>query len=142
MPLFIFIAWLGSGSSELRAIYPRDRTAGDSLQAFAWYAMARFFFYLAWEIHFRGFLQMGLSRQIGADRACVLQAVACSLAHLRGPWNETVGALHRWIVVGSTRLWFPQHMGDDTAALVFRHHGRCHDLLAGPALTRSPAQRG
>ena len=93
LPVLAGIAWIGSASAELRDFYPRDRTAGDSLSAFARYAAARFFFYLAWEIHFRGFLQVEFSRQVGPGIACVFQAVACSWAHLRGPVNESIGAL-------------------------------------------------
>lgn len=102
LPLFAVIAWFGSGSSALQQFYPRDPSAGESVSKFVNYALVRFFFYLAWEIHFRGFLQFSLSHSIGKETACLIQAVACSLAHLRGPANEAIGAF-----VGG--LWWGAH---------------------------------
>lgn len=92
LPVFAVIAWIGSGSSGLREVYPRDPTAADSVSKFVIYTISRFFFYLAWEIHFRGFLQFGLVSSIGKETSCLIQAAACSLAHLRGPPNEAFGA--------------------------------------------------
>jgi membrane protease YdiL (CAAX protease family) len=102
IPVFALIAWFGSASSELRQFYPRDPTAGASVQKFVMYAAARFFFYLAWEIHFRGFLQFALAPSVGKETSCLIQAAACSLAHLRGPVNEAIGAF-----VGG--LWWGAH---------------------------------
>ncbi len=92
LPLFVVVAWFGAASEELREVYPRDRSAGHSVARFALYAAGRFFFYLAFEFHFRGFLQFALSPALGKPSSCVVQAVMGSLEHLRGPTSETVGA--------------------------------------------------
>ncbi len=92
-PLFILGGYVSSGIPAVAAYYPIDPTACDSPGAFAAHASWYLLFYLAWEFHFRGYLQFGLRDSLGAANAVLIQVMASSLLHLGKPDAETFSAI-------------------------------------------------
>jgi len=99
-PAMILLAYLSSGNAALREVYPINRLAGSSPGAFAMHVATYMLFYLGWEFHFRGFLQIGLKDRFGPINALAVQVMASSLLHLGMPGTETFGAIFGGILWG------------------------------------------
>jgi membrane protease YdiL (CAAX protease family) len=106
------LLWVGSADPELMAEYPLPRLAyglepGDP---FLW-ELTYLVYYVAWEFHFRGYLQLGLERRLGPALSIVIQLLPSVLIHVRKPFGETLsaipGAFLMGILVWRTRsiLW-------------------------------------
>ena len=92
-PLFILGGYISSRTPAVAAYYPIDPTACDSLGAFAAHASWYLLYYLAWEFHFRGYLQFGLRDSFGAANAVLIQVMASSLLHFGKPDVEAFAAI-------------------------------------------------
>lgn len=99
-PLFILGGYLSSRTPAVAAYYPIDPTACDSAWGFASHASWYLLFYLAWEFHFRGYLQFGLRDSFGAANAVLIQVMASSLLHLGKPGVEAFSAIAGGILWG------------------------------------------
>lgn len=92
-PCFLLAAYVASGQAGVRDYYPLNPRAGDSPAMFAAHAASYLLFYLGWEFHFRGFLQIGLRQRLGDANALLVQVLASGLLHLGRPASETFGSL-------------------------------------------------
>jgi len=109
-PVMVAGSVLAARMPEFRAEYPLFKGAGASLPLFAGYAFAYLFYYLGWELFFRGFLQHGLRRSLGDGNAILVQTLASCLAPLGKPGGEIYGAILAGVAWGlvvfrSRSLW-------------------------------------
>ncbi|MBN1944369.1 MAG: CPBP family intramembrane metalloprotease [Bradymonadales bacterium] len=100
VPLLALPLYLGAGSPELQAEYPLVKAAGLSAGHFAIWALCYLVYYLAWELFFRGFWQLGLQRELGVFAALALQTTASTLMHIGKPQSETLLAVAGGVVLG------------------------------------------
>ncbi len=99
-PFFLLAAFIGARDAALQEVYPLNPAAGSSGSAFVLHAAFYALFYLGWEFHFRGFLQMGLRGSIGPVNALLVQTLASCLLHLGKPAVETFAAIPAGIFWG------------------------------------------
>jgi membrane protease YdiL (CAAX protease family) len=85
--------------AEFREYYPLNRAAGRSSASFAAHAAGLALFYLAWEFHFRGFLQWGLAEPLGASAALWVQVMVSCAMHFDRPDAEL------WASIPAAVLW-------------------------------------
>ncbi|MDO4558021.1 MAG: CPBP family intramembrane metalloprotease [Planctomycetia bacterium] len=98
-PVFILIGALSALDPSLRAEFPFNRYAGDSIGLSVIHAAGYLVFYVAWEFFFRGFLQRTLSVSCGVATAILIQTSLSSMVHIGGPASETFSA------IGGGLLW-------------------------------------
>lgn len=86
--------------------YPIYKGAGDSGTEFMNHAFRYLFFYVGWEILFRGFMQFGL-RSLGDWNAILIQTGMSCIAHIGKPsgeiYSSILGALIWGVVVFRSR---------------------------------------
>jgi membrane protease YdiL (CAAX protease family) len=92
-PCFVLAGYLASGDPAVRAHYPINPIAGKSPAMFAIHAATYLLFYIGWEFHFRGFLQVGIRDRIGEVNALLVQVLASGLLHIGRPASETFASL-------------------------------------------------
>jgi membrane protease YdiL (CAAX protease family) len=90
----------GSGMADVGAEYPLSKAAAASWIALAPYSLLYGVYYVAWEIHFRGFMVMGLARKLGQWPAIFAAMVPSVLVHAGKPPGETFGAIFAGLVWG------------------------------------------
>jgi len=99
-PVLVAASAMAARMAPFRAEYPLFKGAGGSLALFAAYAFAYLFYYLGWELFFRGFLQCGLRQSFGDGNAILIQTLASCLAHIGKPPGEIYGAILAGLVWG------------------------------------------
>jgi CAAX protease family protein len=57
-------------------------------------------YYIAWEIHFRGFQQLGMEKRVGPALSILIMMLASTLIHVRKPFNETFSAIFGAFLIG------------------------------------------
>lgn len=92
-PVFVFAGYVGSRDAAFLSEYPANPLAGSSPALFGLHALSYCVFYVAWEFHFRGFVQFGLRSSMGDVNAVLVVVLASVLAHLGKPGSETFGAV-------------------------------------------------
>ncbi len=92
-PCFVLAGYLASTDPTVQAHYPINPSAGKSPAMFAIHAATYLLFYVGWEFHFRGFLQVGIRDRIGDVNALLVQVLASGLLHLGRPASETYASL-------------------------------------------------
>lgn len=99
------IIYLASDMPELRSEYPLAKTL---LQDHSWiltYELSYiFFYYIAWEFFFRGFLLFGLLPKFGAMNAVLIQTISSCLIHIGKPEGEIIGSILVGIIFGAIAL--------------------------------------
>ena len=100
-------AYPSSRMPDFRAEYPVYPGAGQSAETFLLHAFSYLFFYIGWEMYFRGFMQFGLRSSLGDWNAILIQVLASCLVHIGKPAGETfssiLGALIWGILAFRTR---------------------------------------
>lgn len=90
---------------EIRMVYPFDRTALLSVEAFVRLELARgLLFYTAWEFFYRGFILFALRPLIGDRGAILAQTIPSCLWHIGLPPGELIAAIPAGIVFGALAL--------------------------------------
>lgn len=121
LPVFAALGAFSAGIDELRAVYPINPSACDSIAAFAGHAVSYLLFYLGWEFFFRGFLLCGLKDELGAANAVVIQAIVSAMLHIGDPASEAFGGFAGGILWGvaalRTRSIVPSLVGHATLGL-------------------------
>jgi membrane protease YdiL (CAAX protease family) len=87
-PFILWISYASADDADFRAMYPLNRGACQSGTAFAAHVASLAVFYLAWEFHFRGFLQQALGASLGPAAGLWVQVLASALMHLDKPEAE------------------------------------------------------
>lgn len=93
IPVLAGVLYLGAADRELQIEYPLTAWAGRSTEHFAAWSGIYFFYYVGWEVGFRGVLQIWLGRRIGDLGAMLVQTAASTLLHIGKPAAETFAAL-------------------------------------------------
>jgi uncharacterized protein len=114
LPLISLLFLLPAASMEdMRATYPVDRAAGESLSRFLLHSTGRLLlFYAAWEFLFRGFLLFGLRRITGDAVAICVQTIPSALWHINYPVGELYmsiagGLLFGWLALRTRSIVWP-----------------------------------
>jgi membrane protease YdiL (CAAX protease family) len=90
-----------SHTGEMRAFYPFDKGAGDSLVSFLRLQLTRTaLFYTAWEFFFRGFMLFGLRKYVGDWLAICIQTIPSCLWHIGMPTGEIFSSIAGGILFG------------------------------------------
>ncbi len=108
--VMVALSYPSSKDPQFIAEYPLYKGAGDSINAFTIHAFAYLFFYIGWEIFFRGFIQFGLTQRFGIWGAILVQTALSCIAHIGKPdseiYSSILGALVWGImVVRSKSIW-------------------------------------
>ena len=102
--------------------YPMDKTAADSIAAFAYSAAKWGVYFFCWEFFFRGFLLFGLQRSIGWA-AVVVQAIAFGMMHYGKLTPEFAASFPAGLILGllalRARSFFPCFVLHWVSALTF-----------------------
>ena len=64
--VMVGLTYPSAKNPQFLAEYPLYRGAGESVQSFVIHAFGYLFFYIGWEIFFRGYMQYGLLERFGA----------------------------------------------------------------------------
>jgi len=100
MLVLVLPLYVNAGSSEFQAEYPLARIAGRSMRLFLLWELCYLVYYVAWEFFFRGFWQLGLSRDLGFIGALALQTAVSTVMHIGKPEGETMAAIVAGVVFG------------------------------------------
>jgi membrane protease YdiL (CAAX protease family) len=98
---------------DMRAVYPVDKGAMDSVPMFLQYAVGRvFLFYVAWEFFFRGFLLFGIRKSVGDTMAIAITTLPSALWHIGYPTGElyasiAAGLLFGWLAIRTRSILWP-----------------------------------
>jgi membrane protease YdiL (CAAX protease family) len=90
----------GSALADVGAEYPLAKAAASSLGVLGAYGIAYGIYYIAWEVHFRGFILFGLAPKLGVWPAIFCQTVPSVLIHAGKPPGETFAAIIAGVVWG------------------------------------------
>ncbi len=99
-PLFVFSAYPSSFMPDFLAEYPLYPGAGATTGAFVTHAFSYLFFYIGWEIYFRGFMQFGLRSTFGDWNSILIQVMASCLVHIGKPAAETYSSILGGLIWG------------------------------------------
>ena len=103
--------WLAATQPDFLAEYPMAKLAGATARNFAVYQLAYgLLYYVAYEAFFRGMLQLGLGRRIGALPAILVQTAITTLLHIGKPpgeiWSALLaGFLFGLVVIRTRSVW-------------------------------------
>ncbi len=92
-PCLVLAGYIASLEPSVQAQYPINPSAGRSPGIFAIHIATYLLFYLGWEFHFRGFLQMGIRDKLGDVNAVLVQVLASGIMHIGRPASETYASL-------------------------------------------------
>ncbi len=92
--------YTSSKMPEFMAEYPVYRGAGASGETFLLHAFSYLFFYIGWEMYFRGFMQFGLRTSLGDWNAILVQVIASCLVHIGKPASETFTSILGGLIWG------------------------------------------
>jgi membrane protease YdiL (CAAX protease family) len=93
VPVMAVISFPSSKDPQFIAEYPLFKGAGASTAAFAVHAAAYLFFYVGWEIFFRGFMQFGLREKFGDWFAILIQTGFACIVHIGKPDGEIYSSI-------------------------------------------------
>jgi uncharacterized protein len=109
--VMVGLSYPSSKDPQFIAEYPLYKGAGDSLSAFTLHATAYLFFYIGWEMFFRGFMQHGLTPRFGIWGAILVQVALSCIVHIGKPdseiYSSILGALVWGIMVYRARSIWP-----------------------------------
>lgn len=100
VPVWILLGYSAAVSPAYRTYYPINPQAAASAGGFAFHAATYLMFYLGWEFHFRGYLQLGLRGSLGAANALLVQTMASGLLHFGRPASEVFASLGAGVLWG------------------------------------------
>ena len=98
---------------DMRAVYPVDKAAMESVPMFLQYAVGRvLLFYIGWEFFFRGFMLFGIRDAVGDTMAIAITTLPSALWHIGYPVGElyssiAAGLLFGWLAVRTRSILWP-----------------------------------
>ena len=106
-PIFVLASYTSINKPDFLAEYPLFKGAGSSPSMFLSHALSYLFFYIGWEIYFRGFMQFGLRNSLGDWQSILIQTALSCIIHIGKPageiYSSIIGALVWGILVFRTR---------------------------------------
>jgi membrane protease YdiL (CAAX protease family) len=100
VPVMVAVTYPSAKDPQFLAEYPLYKGAGATAAAFAWHAVAGLFFYIGWEIFFRGFMQFGLREKFGDWYAILVQTALSCIVHIGKPDGEIYSSILGALVWG------------------------------------------
>ena len=106
VPLLVApLIYIASLMPDVRAEYPLVKLLHTRHDLILQYELAYiFFYYIAWEFFFRGFLLFGLKERFGNMNAILIQTISSSLIHIGKPEGEIIGAIFLGFIFGALAL--------------------------------------
>ena len=99
------IIYFAADMPELRSEYPLAKILLQDHSSILTYELSYiFFYYIAWEFFFRGFLLFGLLPKFGAMNAVLIQTISSCLIHIGKPEGEIIGSILVGIIFGAIAL--------------------------------------
>jgi membrane protease YdiL (CAAX protease family) len=100
-PLMLPFLYMGARNPAFIAEYPlmREWYGAGAFNPFIW-EFTYVVYYIAWEFHFRGFLQLGMEKRVGPAIAISIQTLVSALIHVRKPFDETFSAIMGGWLIG------------------------------------------
>ena len=106
-PIFVIASYTSINKPDFLAEYPLFKGAGASPSTFLGHALSYLFFYIGWEIYFRGFMQFGLRDSLGDWQSILVQTAVSCIIHIGKPsgeiYSSIIGALVWGILAFRTR---------------------------------------
>lgn len=106
-PVFILASYTSINKPDFLAEYPLFKGACSSPSMFMSHALSYLFFYIGWEIYFRGFMQFGLRQSLGDWQSILVQTALSCIVHIGKPsgeiYSSIIGALVWGILAFRTR---------------------------------------
>ena len=106
-PIFILASYTSINKPDFLAEYPLFKGAGSSPSMFLSHAFSYLFFYIGWEVYFRGFMQFGLRQSMGDWQSILVQTAVSCIIHIGKPsgeiYSSIIGALVWGILAFRTR---------------------------------------
>jgi len=99
-PIFALASFLSRNDPAFVVEYPLFKGAGASSTTFLGHAIAYLFYYIGWEVYFRGFMQYGLRQSMGDWNAILVQTAVSCILHIGKPAGEIYGAIIGGLVWG------------------------------------------
>ncbi len=104
---------MGAKDPLVQSVYPwPGEAAGQSPAALATWLGTYFFYYIAFEFFFRGYLIRILEPRWGVVQAIWVSALCATLVHLGKPWSETLASFPVSLLFGiqavrGRSIWWP-----------------------------------
>lgn len=92
--------YIGSRNPEFQKYYPLTTLANESWGYFALWGLTYLPHYIGWEVIFRGFVGMGMRKNLGVWQAMMVQVVITTLLHIGKPEGETWSTIVAGIYMG------------------------------------------
>lgn len=99
-PIMVAATYPSSQMPQFLAEYPLFKGACASPLKFFNHASSYVFFYIGWEIFFRGFMQFGLREKLGDWNSILVQTLASCLLHIGKPDGEIYSSILGALVWG------------------------------------------
>ena len=99
-PIMILSTYPSSRMPQFLEEYPLYKGVGLNAMIFFNHALSYLFFYIGWEIFFRGFMQFGLREKLGDWFSILTQVLASCLLHIGKPDGEIYASIVGGIVWG------------------------------------------
>ncbi len=99
-PFLILSTYPSSKMPDFLAEYPFYKNAGISGTTFFLHSLMYAFYYIGWEIFFRGFMQFGIRSTFGDWHTVLIQTMASCLVHIGKPDGEIFSSILGGIVWG------------------------------------------
>lgn len=99
-PVFMLASYSSINNPDFLAEYPLFKGASASPSTFLSHAFSYLFFYIGWEIYFRGFMQFGLRQSLGDWQSILVQTALSCIVHIGKPAGEIYGSIIGALVWG------------------------------------------
>jgi len=100
-PLVIAIGYATAQMRAFQVVYPINPPARESASALTWHLAGQILWYVAWEFHFRGFVQHAVEKSSGISTAICFQTLVSTLAHFGRPASEVFASILAGILWGA-----------------------------------------
>jgi len=98
------ITYSSSFQAEFQAEYPLVALQGFGIGAICLWFVIYLTYYIGWEFLFRGFMQLGLEKPLGAFYAIMAQTIPSTIIHIGKPLGETTSAVLGGLLFGAVAL--------------------------------------
>ncbi|NLI14890.1 MAG: CPBP family intramembrane metalloprotease [candidate division Zixibacteria bacterium] len=110
IPIMILLAYLSSRNPAFRTEYPLAKALIQNQSGFSLYLLMYGFYYIGWEIFFRGFMLLGLNDSLGDVNSILIQTIPSCLMHIGKPDTEIfasilAGLIFGWAVIKCRSIW-------------------------------------
>ncbi len=110
LPVMAILAYITSKSPAFRAEYPLFRGLLTDQSGLLSYMVLYGFYYIGWEVFFRGFMLFGLREKFGDTISILIQTIPSCLIHIGKPDAEIfssiiAGIVFGWVALRCRSIW-------------------------------------